>query len=195
MAKLTDLFGRKVETGAEAPPQSVPMSASAAPSASQTASRPNGGSAPSTPDSTSDLGSRMGEENEALRNMLSDAGRKIGELDELKQAFGKLVNPFNATLRALEEEKSQTLSLSGMLAELCAPPTRRCVANSTIPNAKPPRSKPKPSVCARTSSSPTKTTGRSKAPRANSATRFPPTAPRSPSSNASLGRKAPSAAR
>ena len=116
MAKLTDLFGRKVETGAEAPPQSVPMSASAAPSASQTASRPNGGLAPSAPDSTSDLGSRMGEENEALRNMLSDAGRKIGELDELKQAFGKLVNPFNATLRALEEEKSQTLSLSGMLA-------------------------------------------------------------------------------
>ncbi|MEJ2625549.1 MAG: hypothetical protein P8Z80_13705, partial [Pseudolabrys sp.] len=120
MAKLTDLFGRKVENGAEAPPRAVPnplSASSAAPSATQTPNRPNGGERPSVLDTTSDLGSRMGEENEALRNMLSDAGRKIGELDQLKQAFDKLVNPFNATLRALEEEKSQTLSLSGMLAE------------------------------------------------------------------------------
>ncbi len=136
MAKLTDLFGRKVEIGAEAPPRSAPhpasdqgynptsgpvsnpASMSAARPASQAANRPNGADRSPASDSTSDLGSRLGEENEALRNMLSDAGRKIGELDELKQAFDKLVNPFNATLRALEEEKSQTLSLSGMLAEL-----------------------------------------------------------------------------
>ena len=37
----------------------------------------------------------MGEENEALRNLLTDTGRKIGELDELKEAFDKLVAPFN----------------------------------------------------------------------------------------------------
>lgn len=59
----------------------------------------------------------MGEENEAPRNLLSDTGRKIGELDELKDAFDKIVAPFNSTLRALELEKSQTLGLSGMLAE------------------------------------------------------------------------------
>ena len=59
----------------------------------------------------SDVGSRMGEENEALRNLLSDTGRKIGELDELKDAFDKIVAPFNSTLRALELEKSQTLGL------------------------------------------------------------------------------------
>ena len=59
----------------------------------------------------------MGEENEVLRNLLTDTGRKIGELDDLKAAFDKLVAPFNSTLRALEQEKSQTLSLSGMLAE------------------------------------------------------------------------------
>ncbi|HEY3665030.1 MAG TPA: hypothetical protein VGL19_03475, partial [Polyangiaceae bacterium] len=65
----------------------------------------------------SDIGSRMGEENEALRNLLSDTGRKIGELDDLKQTFEKLVQPFNSALRALEQEKSLTLNLSGRLDE------------------------------------------------------------------------------
>ena len=64
-----------------------------------------------------DVGSRIGEENEALRNLLTDAGRKIGELDELKQAFDRLVMPFNSTLRALETEKSLTMSLSARLDE------------------------------------------------------------------------------
>jgi hypothetical protein len=59
----------------------------------------------------------MGEENEVLRNLLSDIGRKIGELEELKRALGKLIEPLNATLRALEQEKSQTPSLSGMLEQ------------------------------------------------------------------------------
>ncbi len=58
----------------------------------------------------------MGEENEVLRNLLTDIGRKIDELDDLKAAFDRLVARFNSTLRALEQEKSQTLSLSGMLA-------------------------------------------------------------------------------
>jgi len=58
-------------------------------------------------ESLSDVGSRMGEENEVLRNLLTDTGRKISELDDLKQAFDKLVAPFNSTLRALEQEKSQ----------------------------------------------------------------------------------------
>src|SRR5581483_906189 len=70
-----------------------------------------------TNENYSDVGSHMGEANEALRNLLSDTGRKIGELDELKAAFDKIVSPFNETLRALEQEKSLTLSLSGMLAE------------------------------------------------------------------------------
>jgi crescentin len=59
----------------------------------------------------------MGEENEVLRNLLSDIGRKIGELEELKRALGKLIEPLNATLRALEQEKSQTPSLSDMLEQ------------------------------------------------------------------------------
>ena len=48
---------------------------------------------------------------------MSDTGRKIGELDELKEAFDKIVAPFNSALRALEQEKSQTLGLTGMLNE------------------------------------------------------------------------------
>src|SRR6185437_12432814 len=59
----------------------------------------------------------IGEENEALRNLLVDAGRKITELDELKDAFGKLVVPFNNTLRSLEQEKSQSISLRTALEE------------------------------------------------------------------------------
>ena len=105
MAKLADLFGRK---GAMAGADTV-------------AGRPrsgngNGGNHISI-ENLSDVGSRMGEENEVLRNLLTDTGRKISELDALKEAFDKLVTPFNTTLRALEQEKSQTLGLSGMLTE------------------------------------------------------------------------------
>ena len=103
MAKLSDLFGRKGEEGG---PDDGPRPANG-----------NGGGRHINIETFSDVGSRIGEENEALRNLLTDAGRKIGELDELKQAFDKLVVPFNSTLRALEQEKSQTISLSGMLEE------------------------------------------------------------------------------
>ncbi len=97
MAKLSNLFGRKgdeISGGREA------------------------GTDESRPAETiTDIGSRIGEENEALRNLLSDTARKIGELDELKESFDKLVTPFNSALRALEQEKSQTLALNGMLNE------------------------------------------------------------------------------
>jgi chromosome segregation ATPase len=65
----------------------------------------------------SDMGSRVGEQNEALRNLLSDTGRKIGELDDLKDPFEKIVAPFSNTLRGLEQEKSQLLSLTNLLAD------------------------------------------------------------------------------
>ncbi len=106
MSKLSDLFGLG---GGEA-------------GAGKPAGRPNGKRTNSDGDHIaaehySSVGSRMGEENEALRNLLSDTGRKINELDDLKSAFDKIVTPFNNTLRALEEEKSQNLSLKGMLTE------------------------------------------------------------------------------
>ena len=105
MAKLSDLFGRK--GGAAEIDKLLARAANG---------NGNGGNHISV-ESLSDAGSRMGEENEVLRNLLTDTGRKISELDDLKEAFDKLVAPFNSTLRALEQEKSQTMSLSGMLAE------------------------------------------------------------------------------
>src|ERR1700688_3377631 len=104
MAKFTDLFGRKGGEPGAYPPR-MPVR------------RGNGNGGNINVEHFSDVGSRMGEENEVLRNLLTDTGRKIGELDELKEAFDKIVQPFNLTLRALEQEKSQTLSLSGMLDE------------------------------------------------------------------------------
>src|SRR5476649_316632 len=101
MAKFSDLFGRK----GEAPSRLTPRSSG------------NGNGNHINVEHFSDVGSRMGEENEVLRNLLSDTGRKISELDELKDAFDKIVQPFNSTLRALEQEKSQTLGLTGMLEE------------------------------------------------------------------------------
>jgi crescentin len=103
MAKFSDLFGRK--PGEVAPDRPVRRISG------------NGNGGHGAAETFSDVGSRMGEENEVLRSLLTDTGRKIGELDDLKQAFDKLVAPFNATLRALEQEKSQTLSLTGMLDE------------------------------------------------------------------------------
>ncbi len=101
MAKLSDLLGRKGEPGA-------------------LSSRPgqgNGNGGHINIENLSDIGSRIDEENEELRSLLTDTGRKIGELDELKQAFDKLVAPFNSTLRALDQEKSQTVTLTGLLEE------------------------------------------------------------------------------
>jgi crescentin len=103
MSKLSDLFGRK---GGQPGADKIPA-AKARPDQHE--------KAPS--EAVADVGSRMGEENEALRNLLFDTGRKINELDELKSAFDKIVTPFNNTLRSLEQEKSQNLSLNAQLAE------------------------------------------------------------------------------
>jgi crescentin len=61
------------------------------------------------------LGSQIGGDNEALRNLLLDANAKIGELDTIKAAVGKLVDPVSKTLRALEAEKSEKISLQTIL--------------------------------------------------------------------------------
>src|ERR1700737_4285534 len=100
MSKLSDLFGRKGgETGADKQ------------TGRTDGKRTNGDREHIAVEHYSTVGSRIGEENESLRNLLVDTGRTIGELDDLKSAFDKIVTPFNNTLRALEEEKSQNLSL------------------------------------------------------------------------------------
>jgi hypothetical protein len=110
MAKLSDIFGRK--TGEETSEKIIPL----APIAMKGVEGPAIAPADNTADMSPDIGS-IGRENELLRNLLSDTGRKIGALDELKQSFERLVSPVNGALRALEQEKSLALNLSAQLDE------------------------------------------------------------------------------
>jgi chromosome segregation ATPase len=61
------------------------------------------------------LGAQLGGENESLRNLLLDANAKIGELDTIKIAVGRLVDPVSKALRAFEAEKSEKISLQTVL--------------------------------------------------------------------------------
>ena len=65
-----------------------------------------------------DIGTRVGEDNETLRNLLIDTDRRIGALDDLKVAFRSLVEPIGAALHALEQEKTENVGLRNTLAEL-----------------------------------------------------------------------------
>ena len=48
------------------------------------------------------IGERIGGDNEALRHLLIDTGLQFGALDELKETFGKLVDPLHKLLGTLE---------------------------------------------------------------------------------------------
>src|ERR1700690_4213080 len=61
------------------------------------------------------LGAQLGGENEAPRNMLLDANNKIGELDTIKAAVGKLVDPVSKALRDFEAEKTEKVGLQSVL--------------------------------------------------------------------------------
>jgi len=65
-----------------------------------------------------DLGARIGEGNEALRNLLIDTDRRITALDDVKDAFRNLVEPIGRALQALEQENSDNFGLRNTLAEL-----------------------------------------------------------------------------
>jgi crescentin len=68
-------------------------------------------------DDPSDISARLGEDNEALRNLLVETGRKISELEEFRAAFASVVEPANKALRALEHEKTQNISLRRALTQ------------------------------------------------------------------------------
>jgi crescentin len=61
------------------------------------------------------LGAQIGGENESLRNLMLDASAKIAELDTIKAAVDKLADPLSKTLRALESEKSEKISIQTVL--------------------------------------------------------------------------------
>ncbi len=102
MAKFADLFGRK------------PDEAGAVPSR---LGAPDGNEDQRNIEDFTDLGLPVGDDSEVLHNLLTDTSRKIGEIDDLREAFEKIVAPFNSSLRALEQEKSQAVNLTGMLNE------------------------------------------------------------------------------
>ena len=61
------------------------------------------------------MATQVGEDNESIRNLMIDVEHKVGELDSLKNSFGKLLDPVGKALRALEEAKSEKISLQGAL--------------------------------------------------------------------------------
>lgn len=61
------------------------------------------------------LGAQLGGENEALRNLLLDAHAKIEELDGIKRAVTKLVDPVGKALRTIEAERSEKIALQAVL--------------------------------------------------------------------------------
>jgi crescentin len=62
-------------------------------------------------------GTQLGAENEALRSLVVDAARKIEDLDNLKLAFGRIIDPLQRTLQTLEQEKARNASLFSTLGE------------------------------------------------------------------------------
>jgi chromosome segregation ATPase len=65
-----------------------------------------------------ELGARIGANNEALRNLLTDTGRRITALDDVEDAFRSFVEPIGAVLRALEQEITDNVGLRSALTEL-----------------------------------------------------------------------------
>jgi crescentin len=70
--------------------------------------------------SAADAGARLGEENEVLRNLLSETERKLIEFDDLKVTFAALLGPAGRALRTLEQEKTRNLGLQRSLNQLRA---------------------------------------------------------------------------
>src|ERR1044072_1333791 len=64
----------------------------------------------------SSIGAQLGSNNETLRNLLLNANHKIGELDGIKDAVGKLVGPVSKALREFETEKAEKINLQAALS-------------------------------------------------------------------------------
>jgi chromosome segregation ATPase len=67
-----------------------------------------------------DIAARVGGENEELRNLLIETDRRIGALDDLREVFRNLAEPMGSALQALEQEKTDNVTLRNSLAELRA---------------------------------------------------------------------------
>lgn len=68
-------------------------------------------------EASADSSQKIGEENEALRNLLVDAGMKIRQFDDYKNIFMKLIEPATQALRTLEHEKTSNIDLRRKLEQ------------------------------------------------------------------------------
>jgi len=111
MTKLVALLGRKPEPGNGKPLTAQQPATAPAPA----------NTAPKEADMELDdelffpIATQLGQENEAVRNLLMDAEHKIGELETIKLSIAKLVDPVCNTLRDYEETKSEKLILQRAL--------------------------------------------------------------------------------
>jgi crescentin len=114
MSKLTEIFGRRDgdTAPAEGAADATEISQTDPQNANETAEAPR-----ALPDPPLG-GAKIGEENEALRNLLVDAGMKIRQFDEYKIFFGKLIEPATQALRALEHEKTSNIDLRRKLEQV-----------------------------------------------------------------------------
>jgi chromosome segregation ATPase len=124
MSKFVTLLGRKSE--ARNVPQSV---VEQPPSAAQPTVAPPAAAPPPQTDVELDedlfvpVAAKLGEETEAVRNLLLDAEHKIAELDTIKTSIARLLDPVTSTLRSYEETKSEKLILQRALnnaQEVCS---------------------------------------------------------------------------
>ena len=76
------------------------------------------------------LGAQLGGENETLRNLLLDANDKIGELDTIKAAVGKLVDPVEQDAARLRGREDPRRSACRRCSTIPAPPTASCATRS-----------------------------------------------------------------
>jgi len=72
---------------------------------------------PSASETWADLGTRVGGDNESLRSLLIDVGRRIDALDDLRDIFGELVVPIGQALNTLEREALDNANLRNALEE------------------------------------------------------------------------------
>jgi len=107
MGTVSDLRGF---AGAKSTPDASPAPAPEQKSADQTANRDKM--------TFADLGARIGEDNEALRNLLIDTSHQLSTIDDLKDTFGKLVDPLSNLLTTLEQERADNAGSQGALAAI-----------------------------------------------------------------------------
>ena len=90
------------------------------PAARKGVTSPSGTSSTGAEDQPSlpDIGARVGQDNEALRNLLIDTDRRIISIDDAKNAFRRLSEPISTALRDLAQEKIDNTGLRRELAEL-----------------------------------------------------------------------------